>query len=133
MLMRAANVGTRMPLLQLKAADGTVIEAVRTINHTTDLFKAQFGQKEFGRFRWDCAFKLAHGAFFYDVPKCYTLPEGCDNFKMTSIRPVKFEAAAMLLIPLPSREFQTQMAKILSGVNCEPWKAAADGIPSMKQ
>ena len=131
-LLRTANVSTRMPLLKMQAADGTVIQAARTINHTTDFFKAQFGNKQFGRFKWDHAFILAHGAFFYDVPKCYTLPAGCDSFALSAILNVKFEVAAVLIMPMPTREFQTEMAKVLSGINCEPWKIAADGIPQMK-
>ena len=44
----------------------------------------------------------------------------------------KYEFAGLLILPAATREFQAEMTKILSGVNCEPWKIAADGIPEMK-
>ncbi|MBQ7396893.1 MAG: hypothetical protein IJW08_10180 [Lentisphaeria bacterium] len=127
-LHRAANVSTRMPLLKMEAPNGTTIEAVRTINHGTDFFQAQFGNGYFGRYKWDNAFYLPKGNFFYSIPQCYNLEAGCSSMKLKSIRPVKFELAAVLVIPLPSRAFQTQMVKVLSGLNHEPWKIQADGI-----
>ena len=127
-LCRIENVSSRMPLLAMTSADGTRVEACRTINHTTDLYKAQFGKGEFGRFRWDCVFALSHGAFFYDIPKAFTLASGTSSFDLASIRKVKFEVAGILILPKASREFQTRMAKVLSGINCEPWKIQSDGI-----
>ena len=133
MLLRVANVQTRMPVAELKAADGSTIQLGRTINHGTDFFKAQFGDSAFGRTHWDYAFKMSKGNFFYDRPWSYKLPEGCNEFAMTSIIGVKYEIAGLLILPRPDRDFQTEMAKILAGLNCEPWKICEDGIPQLKR
>jgi hypothetical protein len=133
MLLRVANVQSRMPLERLTASDGSRIELGRTINHGSDYFKAQFGDSDFGKTHWDYAFKMSKGNFFYDRPWTFKLPAGCDELTMTCIRGVKHEVCGVLIIPRPSRDFQTEMTKFLAGVNCEPWKIASDGVPELKR
>ena len=132
MLLRIQNVDSRSPAAVFTASNGTAIEVGKTVNHGSDLYKAKFGKGTFGRFHWDYAMKLTRGNFFYDVPNSYELPAGCKELDMRVIRPIKFEFAGLLIIPAASREFQSEMTKVLSGVNCEPWKIADDGIPEMK-
>ena len=129
MLLRIQNVGSRSPAARFTASNGTVIEVGKTVNHGSDLYKAQFGRGTFGRFHWDYAMKLTRGNFFYDVPHSYVLPAGCSSLDMDVVRGIKYEFAGLLIIPACSREFQTEMTKVLSGLNCEPWKIAADGVP----
>ena len=133
MLLRAANVSSRMPLARLKASDGTAIDLGRTINHGSDFFKAQFGNSDYGRTHWDFAFKMSKGNFFYDRQWSYKLPAGCSKLEMTCLRSVKFEVSGLLIMPRPDRDFQVEMTKVLAGLNCEPWKIAADGIPQLKR
>ena len=133
MLLRVANVQSRMPLERLTASDGSFIELGRTINHGSDFFKAQFGDSDFGRTHWAYAFKMTKGNFFYDRPWSFKLPAGCDELTMTCIRGVKHEVCGLLIIPRPSRDFQTEMIKFLAGLNCEPWKINADGVPLLKR
>ena len=132
MLLRIQNVDSRSPAARFTASNGTAIDVGKTVNHGSDLYKAKFGKGTFGRFHWDYAMKLTRGNFFYDVPNSYELPAGCQQLDMCVIRPIKFEFAGLLIIPAASREFQSEMTKVLSGVNCEPWKIADDGIPLMK-
>ena len=129
MLLRIQNVGSRMPAARFTAQNGTVIDVGRTVNNGCDLYKSQFGKGTFGRYHWDYAMKLTRGNAFYDVPLSYELPSGCSSLEMSVIRPIKFEFAGLLILPVPPREFTTQMTKVLSGLNCEPWKIADDGIP----
>lgn len=133
MLLRVANVQTRMPLARLTASDGSYVDLGRTINHGTDFFKAQFGNSDYGRTHWDNAFAMSKGNFFYDRPMSIKFPAGCSELAMKVIRGVKFEVCGLLIIPRPSRDFQTEMIKFLAGLNCEPWKIASDGVPQLKR
>ena len=81
---------------------------------------------ERGNFKWEYAVD-PHSYYPYQMMRSFALPEGASfaEFSMPEAFPGGVEVAAVLVLPVPSRDFKAFLRKVLCGYNCEPWRVTS--------
>ena len=99
---------------------GKPVEIGREVNEASDFLKAKYGMNGLSRWKWD--YPVRELKTRYKTPAGVEFKEPFREVVLKMRYRANIRIGALLILPQPSREFRTDMVKILCGLNCEPWK-----------
>ena len=120
-LLMSGNMPYReTPFFHCLVPGGKPVEIGRKVNEASDFLKAEYGMNGLSRWKWDYPVSALQAR--YKTPACVEFKEPFREVVLKMRYKANIRIGALLILPQPSRQFRTDMVKILCGLNCEPWK-----------